>query len=229
MDCERGNGRSCSRLGVLLQAGQAAPGQLVRGTAVLQARCVGGLGAACVQLGELFEQGRGVTRDPARATELRKNAASLFELACTNGQASACMDAAELHELGRGVARDAAFSTALLQRACAKGEELACHYARRLGRGRREASYTLDLDRPPVLAREACLDGHPLGCVLLGSFYETGIDGRQDEVKASEFYRQGCEKGLLWGCDKLGFSYEFRSSRSAPLRSSPPSSSRARR
>jgi len=99
-------------------ARQAAQPEAAHVVAHLAPRCDGGDVRACFRLGQLLTQGRGVTREPARA-------AALFEKACRS-DVRACVDLALLLQQGDGVPRDAARATQLLTSACADGEPYAC-------------------------------------------------------------------------------------------------------
>jgi hypothetical protein len=61
--------------------------------------CEAGNATACTNLGVLYAQGRGVTKDVGRAREL-------YEQGCDDGNATGCVNLGVLYEDGRGVAKD---------------------------------------------------------------------------------------------------------------------------
>ena len=62
----------------------------------LRLSCDDGNATACNHLGFMYENGEGVTRDPARA-------ASLYQQACDGGYAEACNDLGLMYRNGRTV------------------------------------------------------------------------------------------------------------------------------
>jgi TPR repeat protein len=89
-------------------------------------QCSSGRPAACVAAGRLYEYGRGVAADPARAYRL-------YDRSCELGYAGGCYNAALLLESGRGVAKDVDRARELYSKVCQMGSNTACERAEALG------------------------------------------------------------------------------------------------
>ncbi len=89
-------------------------------------QCSSGQPAACVSAGRLYEYGRGVVADPARAY-------GLYDRACALGYAGGCYNAALLLEAGRGISRDTSRARELYAKVCQMGSNTACDRAQALG------------------------------------------------------------------------------------------------
>jgi hypothetical protein len=130
----------------------------------LKETCAKDQADSCRQLAEAYETGKnGIAKDPAKAAESYKRAASLYQSQCDAKDAddSACTALARLYEGGRGVAVDAARAAAydkkafaLYQRACDKGEAFECKglgEAYQYGHG-----VPKDLAKAAALYKKAC-------------------------------------------------------------------------
>lgn len=93
-------------------------------------RCSSGEPAACVSAGHLYEYGRGVAADPARAYRL-------YDRSCELGYAGGCYNAAVLLESGRGVAKNIDRARGLYSKVCQMGSNTACERAEALNDGGR--------------------------------------------------------------------------------------------
>lgn len=82
-------------------------------------KCSSGQAAACVSAGRLYEYGRGVAADPARAY-------SLYDRSCALGYPGGCYNAAVLLESGRGVSKDLQRARQLYEKVCEMGSKTAC-------------------------------------------------------------------------------------------------------
>ena len=71
--------------------------------------CTGGSMPGCPNLGTLYEDGNGLTKDTAKA--------AAYQQACTNGEMAGCASLGLLHEDGNGVTKDAAKAATLHQQA----------------------------------------------------------------------------------------------------------------
>ena len=152
--CPRGDAKACFDRGVTLLDVDPARAMVVFATA-----CDLGHGAACNNLGNLHERGRGTPVDLARA-------ASLYERACEAKSAHGCFSLAKLHEGGKHVAQDPARAFALYEKACGLDHAQACHEAGSalaLGRG-------TDADKKTAIARwdKGCAAGSDMACASLG-------------------------------------------------------------
>ena len=81
--------------------------------------CDGNIAAGCTRLGILFEEGRGVDADPARAR-------LLFKRACTASEADACMRLGDLWRTGKGGQEQHATAKEYYKTACDLGNEDGC-------------------------------------------------------------------------------------------------------
>jgi hypothetical protein len=81
--------------------------------------CASGDARGCVSLGNLYENGTGVTKDEARAAEL-------FKQACDGGDARGCAILSRAYVFGQGVPVDSARAAELRKQACDGDESIAC-------------------------------------------------------------------------------------------------------
>lgn len=105
----------------------------------------------CKTLGWLYENGRGVGRDFARAR-------ALYGRACDGGDLSACKSLGLLYDTGQGGAIDRRRAAALYQRACDAGELDACNNLANLYVG--GDGVTRDLARAAALYDRVCAASH---------------------------------------------------------------------
>ncbi|MCB9970357.1 MAG: caspase family protein [Hyphomonas sp.] len=81
--------------------------------------CDGGIAAGCARLGILFEEGRGVDADPARAR-------LLYQRACAASEADACMRLGDLYRTGTGTHEQHAAAKTNYKAACELGKDDGC-------------------------------------------------------------------------------------------------------
>jgi TPR repeat protein len=55
-----------------------------------------------------------------------------------------------------------------------------------------------------LLFEKRCLEGHFGLCGELGLMWERGWGGQKDKVKADEYYKKACDRGVLKACKALG-------------------------
>ncbi|MCA8905423.1 MAG: sel1 repeat family protein, partial [Hyphomonas sp.] len=79
----------------------------------------GGIAAGCTRLGILFEEGRGVDADPARAR-------LLYQRACAASEADACMRLGDLYRTGTGTHEQHAAAKTNYKAACELGKDDGC-------------------------------------------------------------------------------------------------------
>jgi hypothetical protein len=183
---------ACRNLGVILSDGDLV-GSPDYGAArsYLQRACDGGEFEGCRNLAELYQQGQGVPRDPARSRQL-------LDYACRAGDPPACrVLGARLHDGSERAAGDPSAARVHFERGCHLGEPTACallglYYMDGLGGLPRDPS------RGEDIARQAC-DKHSSGCVILAVYYEQQGDSR----RATEFQRRACDLGDENACKKL--------------------------
>jgi TPR repeat protein len=166
---------------------------------LLLQKCDGGNGAACAELGHLYDDGKSVPRDHARAVEQ-------FQKACTAGDVSGCVERGIEHERVAGVG-DLERAEALYRRACDDKNPRGCFRLGKmhdLGKG-----IAKDQKRAVDLYRMACDGGDASGCGNLGLKYGAGEGVAKDEKRAAELFRKACDAGEAGGCNNLGVSYAF--------------------
>jgi hypothetical protein len=105
-------------------------------------------------------------------------------------------------QTGRATARNLPRARALYERACARGDAIACT---NLG-GMHESGVTTAPDGTKARSRyeDACKAGDGDGCYRLARYYESGEGGRRSEMKAADLYEKGCNAGSAAACTSLG-------------------------
>src|SRR5262249_735979 len=135
---------------------------------------------ACVNLGRLYRDGRGVAKDPARAVEL-------FEQVCARSAGAAGRpgdaddsDAAanedDDHENSAETASVIAGAGSLLGAQVATGGGVAA-----------------DWDRAIELSKVGCDGGDNFGCFNLGVLYANGNGVERDETAGLAYYQRACD------------------------------------
>ncbi len=167
--------------------------------AAQQAGCEQGLAPACVNLGLMYGNGKGVAKDEAKA-------ASLYQKACDGGSPDGCYRLAAVFDYGWGVAVDDAKAAQLYQRACTAGSAVGCNdlgamYAAAEG-------VAEDPARAAQLYRTACEGRNALACKNLAQAYDNGKGVLKDEALAADWYAKGCAGRNAFACASLGYSYE---------------------
>jgi hypothetical protein len=120
--------------------------------------CHAGSAASCVNLGYMYENGQGVTKDDSHA-------AALYSEGCDAGNALGCVNLGTLIESGQGVARDDSHAAALFSKGCDAGIADGCSSLGnlyRLGLGVEE-----DTDKARQLLAKGCNGGSQWGCERL--------------------------------------------------------------
>jgi TPR repeat protein len=163
-------------------------------------RCVSGNLEACRNLGVMYAEGQGVSRD-------RERSVKLFLQSCNGGLLSACNNLALACLEGNGTDRQPDKAAELFQKACDGGYKLAC---RNLGLMLRDGrAVPADLTRAAMLLDKACKGGVPLACTNAGDVDAVraikGGPARYKEMIAH--YKQGCDAGDSTSCRQLGIAY----------------------
>ncbi len=121
--------------------------------------CNAGDSRACVTVGEMFYNARGVAKDGARA-------AVFFKTACDRGEPTGCVDLGWAHQSGTGVDKNGATAAAFFGKACSGSSVLGC-----IGLGTLYKSgasgVTKDLRRAAAYFKQACDGGNATGCKML--------------------------------------------------------------
>ena len=140
---------ACVHLGERLVASGQKQG-LAQAAGLFRRGCAVDIPDACLRLGGLYRDGRGVSRDDRRAVRL-------FQEACDGGMWSGCTQLGWMMARGRGLDRDRVGATDLYDRACDAGEPLGCHHLALLLLATDEA-------RALRLFKKACDAGHKESC-----------------------------------------------------------------
>jgi TPR repeat protein len=140
--CQSGDASACGRL-----------------LPAVEAECAQRIAAACGFAGFLYERGRGVTADAARA-------ASFYQQSCDAGDRMGCVGFALLQAGGNGVTKDSAKAQATLTSLCADSVLEACTQLALLVVPGGTPS---DLARGRELLTKACDGKHERACELLKS------------------------------------------------------------
>ncbi len=157
--------------------------------------CDGGDAKGCELLGRIYEEGKGVAKNLARA-------AQLYKQACDGGDAEGCANLGFAHQQGEGVAKDLSRAAQLHKQACDGGYAFACAaLGVSYGHGYGVAK---DLARAAQLFRQSCNAGDAFGCGALGVAYTNGNGVPKDPERAARLFKQSCEGGDARGCANLG-------------------------
>jgi TPR repeat protein len=156
--------------------------------------CDRGHHQSCTDLGLMYYNGQGVTKDLNRA-------ADLYKRACDAGGAPACTNLGWMYARGEGVPKDTSRAADLFKRACDAGGGLGCtHLGTMYAKGE---NGTRDENRAADLYKRACEEGSALGCNFLGLRYERGQGVVKDFSRAADLFKQACDTGLQLGCENL--------------------------
>ncbi len=159
----------------------------------LDAQCVAGNVTVCTQLGDMYANGRGVTKDLGRA-------ARAYERACNGGAADVCATLGEIVEQtdAEGGPPQA---EKLFTRACDIGSSRGCWRLGLVAAGREEK------EKAVALYEKSCVGGWAPGCHELASSYEQGEGVLKDVAKALELYTEACDGESVESCVSAGTLY----------------------
>ena len=149
-------------------------------------------------LAYLFEDGRGVARDDAKAVEF-------LRLAITGGNVDALVELGFMTSNARGTPQDDAASARFYQQAADKGSSLGMNnlaFMYENGRG-----VAKDVDRAVQLYRQAADAGNALAASNLGSLYRDGKGVTRDLGEAVRYLKKAVDLGENTGMYKLGLLY----------------------
>jgi hypothetical protein len=185
---------------------------------ILKVTCDDGSAGACVQAGDLMDQGRVVPRNATAAGDSYGHGCDLgssqgcqrlvnfvtdggkdvFYQSCYDGDGASCFILGSLYSAGYGVPKDPAHAFNLFQQSCLDGWWRGC--------GRLGQSYLAGQGTPvnPALAVEnlekACKGMNAASCYEVGSLYARGLGALKDEKLARQRFRQACDLGLESAC-----------------------------
>jgi len=202
-DCEaRGNGKSCSRYGLLLLQGWGGAQDDPGARRFMKRACDAGYARGCNNLGLMTQEGRG---GPANATEAHR----LYDHACALGWGVSCIVRGEQYWLDPARGHDAR-ARPYFERACRLGAHAGCWAAGEL------AYWGEAGPADYAFAREA----YALACTTEGSFQweacsaaavmaEEGKGGAVDPGSARRYYGLACGQGILYACNNLAVMEEI--------------------
>ena len=166
--------------------------------AALLALAEGGDAAAQTDVGERYEDGRGVVQD-------YRVAVSWFRRAAEQGNAAGQAALGFMYARGRGVMQDDTEAVRWHRRAAQQGDARAQN---NLGVMYRDGRGVQRDDSEAVRwYRRAAEQGHAGGQASLGFMYATGRGVQRDDAEAVRWYRRAAEQGHAHGQTSLGFMY----------------------
>jgi TPR repeat protein len=168
--------------------------------------CDRGVFFACLPVARMYQDGRGVTRDLARAAELLK-------VACDAEVPAACHELALAQREGRGIPRDRTAAERSFARACDLRVDESCQVlcdAGALSRCMdvvrlRDRLFPSDQEMQTLrpLMEKACAGGLADGCVRLAQAVREGRGGPADPMRALELLERACAIDATAGCTAL--------------------------
>lgn len=205
--CENGDAQDCTRaasvLGMGIRDGGGDAETREMGAWIERYAddgCRGGDPVGCALLGAIYERGRGVPRDPARAI-------AQYDKACSGGYAPSCLTLAAFRE------GDTAASASAYRRACDAGSGFGCAAAAQ--RYRRGVGVRLDPEQAGHLFARGCALGDPAACVLGAEMFAQGTAA--DRRRAAVLASAGCAQDIAPACLLLGEAYEAAGDRGEAL------------
>lgn len=153
--------------------------------------------AACSALGVMYELGRGVKKDAARAF-------ALYEGACKAHNDAGCVNLGLAYRGGIGTRVDVEHAAALFTIGCDGGNDYGCvelATLRKLGLG---------VARSPQIAaglfQVSCENGHADACYRLAGMFEEGTLG-PDPMTTLTLYEKSCAYGKKESCERVDALY----------------------
>ena len=185
--CDLGSEGACIDVALALRDGDGGAGDLGRAVALLEHACSEHHWLACGQLGQLYEQGRGVPTNSQRANEL-------YEMACDPFHDTPTMLNAEHRRMQQDceVERDrseCAFlhfdprSCSLLGLSLLPG-----------------AGQHANAERARVLFALSCEEEDVVGCRNAAVVFASGVGGTRDVQQAQLYYEKACALHDLGSC-----------------------------
>ena len=188
--CSKGKmPQACTELGLALLYDEANPDS-IRARSLLKQSCVDKNSPAepCFVLGELYETGKGGSRD-------RTLAARYYKWACNQGWGEACERRGDLLHHGVGVRLDDEGAVAMYQKGCDQGNTNTCYKAGViLDEG---TVIERDAERALKLFKLSCDKNHADGCLRLGNLYLEGVGGERDEKAARAAFDRAVSLGQV--------------------------------
>ena len=153
----------------------------------METRCLTGDVPVCIQLGDMYANGRGVPRDLGRA-------ARAYDRACSGGAVDVCNTLGEIVEQTGAIEGGLAKAEQLYVKACEGGSSRGCLNLGLVAAGRD------DNVRAFALYEKSCNGGWAGGCHHVAASYEQGEGVAKDVIKALAVYTQACESEYIESC-----------------------------
>jgi hypothetical protein len=153
----------------------------------METRCMTGDVAVCIQLGDMYANGRGVPRDLGRA-------ARAYDRACAGGAVDVCNTLGEIVEQTGAIEGGLPKAEQLYAKACEGGSSRGCLNLGLVAAGRD------DYVRAFALYQKSCDGGWAAGCHHVAASYEQGEGVTKDVVKALAVYTQACDGEYIESC-----------------------------
>lgn len=201
--CELEGGDDCMTADTIigeggLDADAQAALRLAADTACTRPDDQGGrIETACVTIAYLQRNGSSAfTKDP------RASIAGL-EASCARGYHHACVLAGEVYQFGLGVVTNEDKARQYFATTCDAGYQHACFALANFlnATGKEKEAFGL--------LTNACNDGHPSACNVLGFSHYTARGARWDIAEADRLYARACELGDAVGCSNVGELYQY--------------------
>jgi uncharacterized protein len=154
----------------------------------METKCLTGDVAVCIQLGDMYANGRGVTRDMGRA-------ARAYDRACSGGAVDVCNTLGEIVEQTGAIEGGVAKAEQLYQKACEGGSSRGCLNLGLVAAGRD------DKVRAFALYQKSCEGGWAAGCHHVAASYQEGEGVAKDVIKALAVYTQACDGEYIESCN----------------------------
>lgn len=196
--CTTGDLQSCLYWADRLRGRGAA--HYAEAVALYRSGCDRGHQAACSQLGLMYQDGLGVTKDPARAL-------TLYKEACDAKVARACSRAGSLYSTGTGTARDMGPAFAYSKLGCDGNDGMGCV---NLGVIHITADgVPRDMKLGVAALERACQLDEGLGCMRLGDLYANGAGVDRNVTLSVMFTKRACGLENALGCGNMGINHQM--------------------
>jgi len=153
----------------------------------METRCMTGDVAVCIQLGDMYANGRGVPRDLGRA-------ARAYDRACSGGAVDVCNTLGEIVEQTGAIEGGLVKAEQLYVKACEGGSSRGCLNLGLVAAGRD------DFVRAFALYQKSCDGGWAGGCHHVAASYEQGEGVAKDVIKALAVYTEACDGEYIESC-----------------------------
>ena len=227
--CEAQDIYGCAQQGLLYMAQQDYQSAL----SYLSQGCSAGFTQHCSAIGDIYNQGVGISKDTDKAISYyqkgcsQNNADACYKLAelnkdekstaqnsfgiysdlCMLGDLRSCFGVGMGYELGIGTPVDLDNAMVKYEESCDQDYAAACS---KVGEFHlQDKVRTSDIDTGEKLVQKGCEGGDILGCVLFADILSEGSKNvAQDIGRAMDYYEQGCDNNFGNACLYLGKSFD---------------------